>query len=146
MPQALFICTGNIIRSACAQAYLQQVYNSLCPGWHVESAGTHAEDGHAMHPQLATLLEQESLDTTQHQSQAINPELVKTSQIIIVMEQAHQAIMKEMFPMSCGKLFLFDSQGDVPDPLGESVDTYQQITRTIRQGTQQWAQKLNCLS
>lgn len=146
MPQALFICTGNIIRSACAQAYLQQLYYTLCPDWQIESAGTHAEDGHAMHPQLASLLEQEALDTTQHQSQAIHQKLVQTSHIIIVMEQAHQAIMKDMFPMSCGKLFLFDSKGDIPDPLGESVDTYQQIIRTIRQGTQQWANKLNCLS
>lgn len=145
MPRVLVVCTGNIIRSACAQAFLQQMYATLCPNWTVESAGTHAQNGQSIHPHAAKVLQAKGLNPDEHQAQILTPKLIQSSDIILIMEQVHRQIIENFYPTSCGKLFLFDDQGDVLDPLGGPIEQYQGVIDQIQQRTQQWAGKLSYL-
>ena len=145
MSRVLLVCTGNIIRSACAKAYLQKHYHDQCPDWEIDSAGTHALDKQSIDPNVGAILKEQGIDASDHQSKPVSTELIQASNIIIVMEAIHYQLIKQNYPISCGKLFMFDESKEILDPIGQPQANYRDVVYQIQQGTRQWAGKLNYL-
>ncbi|MGY1601161.1 arsenate reductase/protein-tyrosine-phosphatase family protein [Geodermatophilus sp. SYSU D00815] len=85
----LFVCTGNICRSAAAELLTA---NKRTPGptLRVRSAGTHARAGRRIHPLTAAAVEPWGIDVSSFRSTPLGPEHVERADLILTMTTQHR--------------------------------------------------------
>lgn len=86
-PRALFVCTGNICRSAFAACYFTS--SPRTRGVETASAGTAAVVGHGMDEPFARLAEDLGIDPREHRAQQLTGRLLKDSDILLVFSAEH---------------------------------------------------------
>lgn len=88
--RVLFVCHGNIYRSPYAEAaFLHELPEELRDGIRAASAGF-VGPGRAAPPESVALAATHGLDLTPHRSQLLTPELVKESDLVVVMSAAQE--------------------------------------------------------
>lgn len=106
-------------------------------GWTIESAGVVAVDGLPASAPAVEALAELGLDLTEHRSRALTAARVNAATVIVVMTEAHRMAVVGRFPDAADRVHLiraFDqsnSQRDVPDPIGASIETYRQVRDDI---------------
>lgn len=132
----LFVCYGNINRSALADILLRPYAEDS--GYALVSAGFHPEGGRDMDPVMRSLVEAEGLDASGFASTALTPELLAASDLVFVMEQRHFDRVVAMEPGAAERTFLLgahqnteDWPAEIPDPYGSSRDQYMACYRRI---------------
>ena len=103
----LFVCTGNICRSPMAEGY----FRDLCKknkrnDIDVASAGIFAGDNFSASPEAVKTMSNYSIDISKHKSRQITEELVKLSNVIIVMAKVHKIAILSSFNGIANKIFL----------------------------------------
>ena len=135
----LFLCYGNINRSAVAQAYAQQV---LAADITIVSAGFHAQSGRPADPVMTDVAAKRGIDMLGWASKTLTPAMIVEADAIFVMELAHQHRLLEGFPEAAGKTYLLgmatashSSAGEIDDPYGKEVSAYktafERVTRAV---------------
>lgn len=115
--RVLFLCYGNINRSALAQAYAQ----SHCPGRIVfTSAGFHAPAGRAADPMMVDVAASHGLDMSVWQSRTVDAQMVAEADVVFAMEVAHIERLQQAHPAARGKCFLLGA-GDAPKASGVEI-------------------------
>ncbi len=95
-------------------------------GIEIKSAGTHAIDGVGPLPKVMEICKQRDIDISSHFSHSLSEELVKNSDIILVMENEQIDFVVQKFPEAKEKVKILSSyssgyQGqDIKDPVGGS--------------------------
>jgi len=126
----LFVCTGNICRSAMAKVYL----SNLCQTRRltdvvVESAGTRTSSGWSATDNAVKVMEQQGIDLSSHESSLLCGSLIDGADMIIGMTHRHAnrvlEIRQEADSKTCTLLSLVNCDGDVPDPYGGDLKVYQ---------------------
>lgn len=138
MPNILFICTANQFRSPLAAAYFSfKLQQAKTPGdWQVSSAGTWTKTGLPAHSKAIELADEFRLDLRSHQTREVNLEIVKDSDLILVMEQGQKESLCFEFSHACPRIYLLSQisskyAGDIPDPASNNFDDARLITSTI---------------
>ncbi|MCB1782103.1 MAG: ATP-grasp domain-containing protein [Candidatus Competibacteraceae bacterium] len=141
----LFICYGNINRSAVAHRYAERVlsYRDLI----ITSAGFHPQAGRPADPTMIEVAAEQEIDMHGWSSQSLNPALIQQADVIFVMELAHYQRLAQIFPKARSKTFLLgmglpDANGDIPDPYGKARTQYQACLRQVMAGVEQLAHLL----
>jgi len=125
----LFVCTGNICRSPMAEGY----FRDLCKknkrnDIDVASAGIFAGDNFSASPEAVKTMSNYSIDISKHKSRQITEELVRSSELIVVMTKPHKNTILASFNFVSDKVSLlhgFDgSKKDVFDPFGGDFNIY----------------------
>ena len=103
----------------------------------VVSAGVAAYPGDTASEYTLLALDQISIDASNHRSQRINQDLVERSVGIFGMTQAHLDLLRQQFkePLPLYLLHHFTSpetSREVPDPIGGSLERYQETRDAIR--------------
>jgi tRNA threonylcarbamoyl adenosine modification protein (Sua5/YciO/YrdC/YwlC family) len=136
----LFVCTGNSCRSVMAEAYLKKLLkNQKRTDIQVSSAGVMGLPGMGASFEAREVLAGEGIDVLGHRSQRISRELLDESDLILVMEDVHENKVLDLAPETKNRLFLLkefakinDSNLNIPDPAGGSIEFYRDTFITIK--------------
>jgi tRNA threonylcarbamoyl adenosine modification protein (Sua5/YciO/YrdC/YwlC family) len=135
----LFVCTGNSCRSVMAQWLLEKKLKELGRlDVEVLSAGI-MMGGLSATEATRRLLAQEGIDVSKHRSQRITKDLIRKSDIILVMERRHEEGVLEIAPQAKNRVFLLkefakikDNDLDIADPISKSDEFYTGIFSLIK--------------
>jgi protein-tyrosine-phosphatase len=143
-PKVLFVCHGNILRSAVAQAmYADRVRLGLAPGGSsAESAGTSAREGDPADPRGIAAAREMGIRLDGHRAGRLSEEVITRADLILVMDFLNEADVVARFPSAAGKVRLLGSflgedgrPAEIRDPYSGSQDdvraSFQVIARAI---------------
>jgi protein-tyrosine phosphatase len=139
----LVLCTGNICRSPMAEALLRQRLGK--PEVQVGSAGTAALVGYPADPLAVEVAGRSGLDLSQHRGRQVVTPLLTASDLVLVMTRAHADWVHERVPLLRGRVQLLGRwrpEPDIPDPYGESRETFEQVFAQIGECVADWLPKL----
>lgn len=117
----LFVCTGNIARSASAQ-YIAEQLSDADSGWTFDSAGTGAVVGSGVAPFIDAELESRGVNYHSHQAKQITAQLLEESALVLVMEKEHLNWIVREWPQYRSKVHLLKQMARVKDTAGRRVD------------------------
>lgn len=133
--QVLVICYGNVCRSPFAAAALRRALAPL--GAVVASAGLVGHSARAPdHARTAARKWGVSLDA--HEAKGLSPELLRSSDLLVVMDVPQQRALRERYGVPQRKIVLlgdFDSepveQRGIADPIDQPLETFEQCYARI---------------
>jgi protein-tyrosine-phosphatase/predicted ATP-grasp superfamily ATP-dependent carboligase len=133
--RVLFVCYGNINRSALAEQHLRQL---LGPRVQISSCGFHTPDGRPLDPAMRSLAETSGIPFDAWSSRTISHELVANADLIFAMEAAHLVRLRSEYPEARGRSFLLSCVTEpktipleIRDPHKRSPAVYQRCIREI---------------
>jgi protein-tyrosine-phosphatase len=132
----LFVCHGNIMRSAVAEAMLKE---RLGPSADVRvmSAGTWPIVGRAADERMQAAAARFGLSLDTHRASALTRELVDAAELIVVMDGRNEADVLARFPDAAPRLALLGQiaahagGAEIPDPYTQDEDAVQRCASVI---------------
>lgn len=104
----MFVCHGNIMRSASAAQFLRDDLAAAgISDIHVTSAGTHARNGKAADPRVRLAARELGVNLDEHRATLLTAELIAANDVIFAMDEFNFANILTTFPESRSKLMLF---------------------------------------
>ncbi|MGP3957797.1 arsenate reductase/protein-tyrosine-phosphatase family protein [Nonomuraea sp. 3N208] len=101
----LLVCTANICRSAMAEVIAGAMLQSAPLPMATGSAGVRAQVGHPMAPHAVAALAKLGLDGRAHRARMLDPDLVRSADLLLTMEAAHVAVAVGLDPGAAHKTF-----------------------------------------
>lgn len=144
----LFLCYGNINRSAAAELLLR-----AAPGTeklHIHSAGFHQQDGRPVDPRMAALLGDAGVKSTTMRSTTVNDALIQQSDVVFVMEKDHFDRVVALSPAAATRTFLLGGQlpdnkapgAAIADPYNRTEAVYRHCLASLQAAVDQLANTL----
>ena len=125
----LFVCYGNINRSAVAEVYARKIVGEA--GLTVDSAGFHGQGGRAPDEVMVGIAAAAGVKFNDFSSTTLTAEQVSRADVILVMEESHYRQLVEKFPWARDLTYLLGgADGSVgssiviEDPYGKSPEQY----------------------
>jgi protein-tyrosine phosphatase len=134
----LFVCTGNICRSAMAEHLLRHLAARRGLPLETASAGVAAEPFYRVPETAKRLLAAEGVPPFEHKARLATREVLRWADLILVMTAAHHDLITESFPEFASRTRLFQEaagfgEADVEDPMGRSDEVFVRCLAVIRQ-------------
>lgn len=125
----LFVCTGNTCRSPLAEAIARRIASGSGQENIVfESAGTQAWEGSAASDAALLVGVERNLDLSSHRSRRLTPDIVRASDLILVMSSSHLAQVRELDQGANVHLLGGYGSGNhshaIADPFGGDLNDY----------------------
>lgn len=137
MKRILFICSGNMYRSAGAEFILRKkLFDAGIDGWEVDSAGTLELGGIARPEDFGRILAEHGYEFG-GRTKYVYAADAASADLILVMEPQHQYVLRAIIPeQSWGKIrmfmeFCFASRTVLTDPSGFFNDDLYRETRDV---------------
>ena len=142
----LFLCYGNINRSALAHAYANSRYPER---FEYASAGFHAPGGRPADPMMVEIAATAGIDLSSWQSNTLTEGMVSRADVILAMEVAHLDRLLQEYPAARGRAYLLGAAtassadiAEVSDPYGHSRSTYDRVSRQVFASVDAWCSPL----
>lgn len=139
----MFICTGNICRSAMAEKLLKKkIEEKGIKDIEVYSSGVYAYDGEVSTWEAKTVMMDEySIDMSNHRATNIRNSKIKEMDLVLCATTRHKRDVLSMYPSLEGKVFTmkeyvdydrkFHDKIDIKDPWGYDIETYRSCVAEI---------------
>ncbi len=145
-PVIALVCTGNTCRSPMAETLLREKVRQKFgseDAIRVLSAGVAAGAGNGASPQAIEVMGARELDLTGHSSQQLSDTVINVADLILTMTRGHRSAILAAWPNLHDRVFtLRRDGGDISDPVGMSVEVYQQCADQIDQELSKWLDEL----
>ncbi len=141
-PRVLFVCTGNVCRSAIAEHLLRELAKRRGVPVEVASRGTAAESYFEMPEPVVRLLREQGVPPFRHRPRLLTRDDLRWADLVLVMEEEHQRLACERFPEFSRKVRLLHEEaglsgGGVRDPMGASDDAFETCVARIRRAVEE---------
>lgn len=146
----LIVCTGNSCRSIMAEGFLKTMLKDK-KNIAVSSAGTAAPEGMMPTHEAVDVMKEEGIDITYHRARRITDEMIKNSDLILVMTNRHKNEILTRVPQAKDKVYLlreFDDSVesvldlDIDDPIGMPVEFYRDARDIIKKALEKFVKLL----
>ncbi|MDP3542428.1 MAG: low molecular weight protein arginine phosphatase [Elusimicrobiota bacterium] len=133
----VFVCTGNICRSAMAEHLLRHWAKTRGLDLETSSCGIAAESWYEVPAAARRLLEDEGVPPFEHKARLATRETLRNADLILAMTQEHYDSIVGSFPEFTGRTRLFREQAgfgeqDVEDPMGRSDEVFARCLATLK--------------
>lgn len=134
----VFVCTGNICRSAMAEHLLRHWAAQRGLELTVSSCGTAAESWYRMPEPARRLLAEEGVPPFEHKARLAARATLREADLILAMTRGHLAHLNDQFPEFSRRTRLFRAQAgfgeqDVADPMGGGDAVFAACLATIKE-------------
>jgi len=146
-PLIVLVCTGNTCRSPMAEGLLKHKLAGVGDAWsgvNVISAGVAASEGAMASQQAVDVMEAKGIDIACHESRPLSDAIMHRADVVLTMTRGHRAAILAAWPdMSDRVHTLRPDGGDIADPVGGSVELYEQCARQIGESLDTWFARLS---
>ena len=124
--------------------FKQALIEANKPDCMVSSAGLGALVGHAPDPNACQLMMKKGIDISGYRACQLNQEMIRKSELILVMELNQKYTIEENEPTARGKIFRLGEWGkfDISDPYQKEIQYFERTLSLIEQGVSQWIERL----
>lgn len=126
----LFVCTGNIARSASAK-YLARSKSSDESGWGFDSAGIGAVIGAPVAPFIDDELHRRGIRFEDHKAQQITERMVEESLLVLVMEKLHRDWILREWPQYRNKVYLLKQMQRLRKEAGQRAEAVSYLSGIV---------------
>lgn len=153
MYKILFLCTGNTCRSSMAEGMLKNLvkkYN-IEDKFIISSAGTAVNMSLPASDNAIFALKDFELDLTKHMSRLVTREMLRETDLVLAMTEAHKNHVLKLMPEAEGKVFTLieyatdGEKGDIADPYCMDLETYRNCRDEIRKYLEMVIQKMKVM-
>jgi protein-tyrosine phosphatase len=132
----LIVCVGNICRSPMAEAEMAARLRNRRLQAIVESAGIAALVGRPADSTAQELMLERGIDISGHRARQLTPDLVRSFELILVMEVQQQRAVEAILPSARGRVHRIGRWGDfdVPDPYRRGREEFARSLALIVRG------------
>ncbi len=136
--RVVFVCTGNICRSAMAEHLLRHWAKTRGLALEISSCGVAAESWYEMPKAARRLLAAEGVPPFEHKARLATRETLREADLILAMTQAHCDYLADQYPEFAGRTRLFRAHAgfgrqDVEDPMGRPDEAYAACLATLKE-------------
>jgi len=138
----LTVCIGNICRSPMAEVVLADRLAERGVAAVVQSAGLAALVGRGADPTAKELVLEKGLDLSSHRARQLTPALLRSFEVVLVMDAAQQRGVEAILPSARGRVHRIGAWGnfDVPDPYGRDRAAFELALALIERGVEAFVQ------
>jgi protein-tyrosine phosphatase len=131
----MFICAGNICRSAFAEGYMKKIPLKNA-SLQIASAGSNTSNGRRPPEDAVRAAKEFNVDLSAHRATKLTTELIRQADVLLVMEQMHREAILSLAPESTRKIFFLTHFSENPskeilDPYDCGLDVYRDCFRLI---------------
>jgi protein-tyrosine phosphatase len=142
----LFVCLGNIIRSAFA-AELLRSRGLGRPELRISSAGLDAVPDEPAHPTAVQCARRFGVDLSAHRTRRLHRSDIEEADVLFAMEVDHDVEIQRRFPHCRDKIYLFgcltdEDPQDVADPVYAPKDVFEACFARIDRGVRRIVEML----
>ena len=136
----IFVCTGNTCRSPMAEAWLKAELqkHGLSGQIEVGSCGVMARDGGFASAETELVLKNDEVSLRNFKTRACRRDEIMEADLIFAMTEEHRQFIASLCPSAAGKIITLD----VDDPIGLSVEAYEQSYEAIKQQVLKYWEKV----
>ncbi len=145
----MFICTGNICRSAMAHKMLEKKAKEENKDIEVYSCGVFAEDGDVPTYEGIDVMREYGIDLSKHRATNIRNSNIKDMDVILCATSSHKNNVISMYPELKEKVYTmkeyagYDKKDiDIKDPWGYGIATYRMCAAEIEDCINKYIGKL----
>jgi protein-tyrosine phosphatase len=137
----VFVCFGNIMRSAMAEFLMRKELSDAGIEQHVRimSAGVHATAGREAHPWAQQAAADLGISLAEHRAKPLTGEMVEQADCILAMDFQNKAELLTLYPAAQEKIYMLSTyaQGawryrEIPDPYLGDLETTRFCGRQLR--------------
>lgn len=135
----LVVCVGNICRSPTGEALLISKLEGR--NIQVSSAGLGALVGKPVDATATQVMAAAGYQLPEHSARQLTADMLRESDLVLVMEQKHLQSVHAMAPEARGKTFLFGKWTDsceVPDPYRQQLPAFEHVFRILDKAADAW--------
>lgn len=138
MLKIMFVCTGNICRSAMAEYMLKKRVEEENLPIKVYSCGTFAENGDRPTEEAIETMKEYGIDITEHRATNISNSNIENMDIILCATANHKRVVLDLYPNLAGKVYTMkeyvgDTEDgiDISDPWGYGLFVYRKCASEL---------------
>jgi len=136
----MFICTGNICRSAMADVMLKKKVKDENKDIEVYSCGIFADQGDGSTREAIEVMKEYGIDLSKHRATHIRNSNIEEMDVILCATTAHKNNVINMYPELEDKVYTMKEYAgydkndlDIKDPWGYDINTYRRCAREIEE-------------